>query len=175
MEDGRRRTAIPKVLNHDNAKHLLEAHGWVSTIGGKHSTKMEKPGMRPITLPRHGGRDYGAGLRAAILRQAHLNPSPRRPTLRRGATAMSDIRGNGADGRRFTLLIHDEQDGMLWAEVEDLPGCFASGADLDELLEAAAEAIGMYLADPAATATAPPPDVAGADIHYAVQKAVISL
>ena len=47
--------------------------------------------------------------------------------------------------RRFTLLIRDEGDGMLWAKVEELPGCFASGSDMDELLEAAAEAIGMYL------------------------------
>lgn len=67
--------------------------------------------------------------------------------------------------RRYTLLIHDE-DGMLWAEVEELPGCFASGADMDELLEAAAEAIGMVVAEP----TTEPPSV-----HFAVQKAVISL
>lgn len=82
---GSRGPAVPKVLNHDNAKRLLESHGWVATIGGKHSTKMEKPGMRPITLPRHSGRDYGPGLRAAILRQASLNPlsaakDPERPT-----------------------------------------------------------------------------------------------
>src|SRR5688572_19393842 len=60
---------------------------------------------------------------------------------------MSAAHPEGPSGREFTLRIHDEQDGMLWAEVEDLPGCFASGADMDELFEAAAEAIGMYLAD----------------------------
>lgn len=74
MAGGGRKPAIPKVLNHDNAQRLLEAHGWVRTIGGKHATKMEKPGMRPITLPRHRGRDYTPALRAAILRQASLNP-----------------------------------------------------------------------------------------------------
>lgn len=69
-----RKPTVPKVLNHDNAKRLLESQGWVATIGGKHSTKMEKPGMRPITLPRHSGRDYGPALRAAIVKQAGLNP-----------------------------------------------------------------------------------------------------
>lgn len=63
---------MPRVLNHDSAKALLEAYGWVVTVGGKHSTKMTKPKRRPITLPRHGNRDYGPGLRSAILRQAGL-------------------------------------------------------------------------------------------------------
>jgi predicted RNA binding protein YcfA (HicA-like mRNA interferase family) len=68
-----KRTTIPKVLNHDSAKKLLEAYDWTPTGGGKHSTKMEKPGRRPITLPRHHGRDYSADLRKAILRQAGLD------------------------------------------------------------------------------------------------------
>ena len=33
---------------------------------------MVKSGRRPITLPQHKGRDYSAGLTAAILRQAGL-------------------------------------------------------------------------------------------------------
>jgi predicted RNase H-like HicB family nuclease len=49
--------------------------------------------------------------------------------------------------QRYTLLIHDESDGMLGASVEELPGCFASGMDLEELLKAAAEAIRIYLLD----------------------------
>lgn len=79
---------------------------------------------------------------------------------------MSNADEGAPSGRRYTLLIREE-DGMLWAEVEDLPGCFASGSHMDELLEAAAEAIGLYLAEPAAAAPA--------DIHYAIQKAEISL
>lgn len=43
-------------------------------------------------------------------------------------------------------LIHEE-DGRYWAEVQELPGCFASGADLDELKEALLEAIQMYVDD----------------------------
>ncbi len=45
--------------------------------------------------------------------------------------------------REYNLSIHDEGDGMLWAEVVELPGTFASGADLDELMEAVVEAINM--------------------------------
>jgi len=33
---------------------------------------MVKSGCRPITLPKHKGRDYSRGLAAAILRQAGL-------------------------------------------------------------------------------------------------------
>ncbi len=53
--------------------------------------------------------------------------------------------GQVATARRYTLLVHDEGDGMLWAEVAELPGCIASGIDRAELHEAATEAIGMYL------------------------------
>ena len=62
----------PKTLNQASAKKLLIAHDWTETLGGKHNVKMEKPGHRPITLPRHKGADYGSGLRAAILRQAGI-------------------------------------------------------------------------------------------------------
>lgn len=68
----RGRERIPKTLNQKTAKALLEAHGWVETLGGKHNVKMEKPGQRPITLPHHKGGDYGAYLRSAILRQSGL-------------------------------------------------------------------------------------------------------
>ncbi len=35
----------PKVLNQRGMKKLLEANGWVETVGGKHVVKMEKPGI----------------------------------------------------------------------------------------------------------------------------------
>jgi predicted RNA binding protein YcfA (HicA-like mRNA interferase family) len=59
-------------LNQKAAQRLLELHGWTRTLGGKHVVKMVKPGHRPITLPHHGGKDYGKGLSAAIRRQAGL-------------------------------------------------------------------------------------------------------
>jgi predicted RNA binding protein YcfA (HicA-like mRNA interferase family) len=62
----------PKTLNQRPMKKLLEANGWVASVGGKHVIKMEKPGRRPITLPANKRRDYPPGLRAAILREAGL-------------------------------------------------------------------------------------------------------
>jgi hypothetical protein len=35
----------------------------------------------------------------------------------------------------LTVEVHEE-DGVLWGQVVELPGCFATGDDLDELTEA---------------------------------------
>lgn len=69
------RDALPKVLSQKTARKLLERHGWVETLGGKHSVKMEKSGERPITLPMHKGQDYGPQLTSAILKAAGLKGS----------------------------------------------------------------------------------------------------
>ena len=63
---------VPWVFNQRELKRLHKENGWTETLGGKHVVKMTKPGHRPITLPRHRGRDYSASLAAAILRQAGL-------------------------------------------------------------------------------------------------------
>ncbi|MGH2843221.1 MAG: type II toxin-antitoxin system HicB family antitoxin [Solirubrobacteraceae bacterium] len=44
------------------------------------------------------------------------------------------------------VVVREEQ-GSLWSEIPELPGCFASGRTVTELREALAEAIGMYLWD----------------------------
>jgi predicted RNase H-like HicB family nuclease len=46
----------------------------------------------------------------------------------------------------YTARIHHE-DGSYWAEVPDLPGVFASGDTVDELLDALKEAVVLYLGD----------------------------
>jgi predicted RNase H-like HicB family nuclease len=46
----------------------------------------------------------------------------------------------------YIARVHEE-DGDLWAEVLDLPGCFASGESLDELRAALEEAIALYRSD----------------------------
>jgi predicted RNase H-like HicB family nuclease len=46
----------------------------------------------------------------------------------------------------LTAQIHLEE-GSYWAEVVELPGCFASGHSLDELRDALQEAVHLYLAD----------------------------
>jgi predicted RNase H-like HicB family nuclease len=48
--------------------------------------------------------------------------------------------------KEYIVRVHDAEDGTLWAEVLDLPGCFASGDNLDELRDAVQEAIAMYVA-----------------------------
>ena len=53
----------------------------------------------------------------------------------------------------YIARVHEE-DGSLWAEVLDLPGCFASGETLDELREALEEAVALYLAGPSVGALA---------------------
>lgn len=49
----------------------------------------------------------------------------------------------------LTALIHAE-DGAYWAEVKELPGCFAAGDTLDELFEALREGISLCLDEQAA-------------------------
>lgn len=46
----------------------------------------------------------------------------------------------------YTARIHEE-DASFWAEVVELPGCFATGDTLDELREGLGEAISLYVKD----------------------------
>jgi predicted RNase H-like HicB family nuclease len=44
----------------------------------------------------------------------------------------------------LTANIHRE-DGSYWADVSELPGCFASGDSLERLFDSLREGIGLYL------------------------------
>jgi predicted RNA binding protein YcfA (HicA-like mRNA interferase family) len=66
------RQPLPKVLNQKSAKRLLMEHGWTPRAGGRHALLMEKEGHAPVALSHHGGKDYGAGLRRLVLKQAGL-------------------------------------------------------------------------------------------------------
>ena len=46
----------------------------------------------------------------------------------------------------LTAHIHSEE-GSYWAELPELPGCFASGDMLAELFESLQEGVNLYLAD----------------------------
>jgi predicted RNase H-like HicB family nuclease len=46
----------------------------------------------------------------------------------------------------LTARIHIE-DGSCWADVAELPGCFASGDTLDELFESLQEGVALHRAD----------------------------
>jgi predicted RNA binding protein YcfA (HicA-like mRNA interferase family) len=65
---------MSRLLSQKTARKLLEEHGWAKTAGGKHNVKMEKPGKRPITLPKHRGADYSLGLTRSILKAAGIDP-----------------------------------------------------------------------------------------------------
>lgn len=62
------------LLDQKTAKSLLEKRGWRVGVPARHGIKMEKPGRRPMILPKHHGRPYGKSLNHAIVRQAGLNP-----------------------------------------------------------------------------------------------------
>ena len=51
------------------------------------------------------------------------------------------------DHTQLHVDVHRE-DGSYWAEVRELPGCFASGGTVDELVEAVEEAVALYLSTP---------------------------
>jgi predicted RNase H-like HicB family nuclease len=52
----------------------------------------------------------------------------------------------------YAARIHHE-DGTYWAEVPELPGVFASGDTVDELLDGLKEAVALYLGDGESSAT----------------------
>ena len=52
----------------------------------------------------------------------------------------------GTSPMELTARIHIE-DGSYWADIPELPGCFASGETLDELFASLQEGIDLYLAD----------------------------
>ena len=51
---------------------------------------------------------------------------------------------------RYTVRVHQEPGHELWAEVLELPGCFATGTgtDMEDLRQSLTEAISLYLSGP---------------------------
>jgi antitoxin HicB len=50
--------------------------------------------------------------------------------------------------RTYTVIVHEEEEGDgggYWAEVQELPGCTASGDTLDELEKDVRDAIDQHL------------------------------
>ena len=112
------------------------AHGWTETLGGKHVIKMEKPGRRPIThmtrvavvIPPACGPRFSERQAWPVMDEVILDDTP------------EDV---STLGSRYHVTVHQER-ADFWAEVDELPGCFASGRDLAELKEAVLEAIELY-------------------------------
>ena len=72
--------------------------------------------------------------------------------------------GDQMPRQRIHVNVRHE-DGSYWAEVQELPGCFASGDTAAELIESVEEAVALYLAPPDAD-EAPPVaiELAGFDL-----------
>lgn len=49
-------------------------------------------------------------------------------------------------GMELTLRVRLE-DGSYWADVRELPGCFAAGDSLEELFASVGEGVELYLQD----------------------------
>ena len=47
----------------------------------------------------------------------------------------------------FHVTISEDSDGSYWAKVDELPGCFASGFSVEEVLDAAFDAMQLWLPD----------------------------
>ena len=55
---------------------------------------------------------------------------------------------NQTTGCKMELTAHvHREDGSYWADVPELPACFASGDTLDELFDSLREGIELYLAE----------------------------
>jgi predicted RNase H-like HicB family nuclease len=84
--------------------------------------------------------------------------------------------------QQIRIVVHTDEDGSLWSEVPDYPGVFASGANMDELLEATVEAVTMVINDtpsrPEPVADVLPmvrPEVRKLRPHYSVREVGVDL
>jgi predicted RNase H-like HicB family nuclease len=67
--------------------------------------------------------------------------------------------------------VHRE-DGSYWAEVRELPGCFASGDTVAELIESVEEAVALYLAPPEGEAPSIAIELAGFELSLESEQPV---
>jgi predicted RNase H-like HicB family nuclease len=67
--------------------------------------------------------------------------------------------------------VHRE-DGSYWAEVRELPGCFASGDTVAELVESVEEAVALYLAPPEGEAPSVAIELAGFELSLESEQPV---
>jgi predicted RNase H-like HicB family nuclease len=67
--------------------------------------------------------------------------------------------------------VHRE-DGSYWAEVRELPGCFASGDTVAELIESVEEAVALYLAPPEGEAPCVAIELAGFELSLESEQPV---
>ena len=84
---------------------------------------------------------------------------------------MIDPGGIAMEQRVLHVDVHQE-DGSYWAEVRELPGCFASGDTVAELIESVEEAVALYLAPPEGEAPPVAIELAGFDLSLESEQPV---
>jgi predicted RNase H-like HicB family nuclease len=62
---------------------------------------------------------------------------------------------------KLSILMRIEDDGSLWATVEEMPGVYATGDTENELRESLEEGISLWLAKPGE----PAPNVSLSELH----------
>jgi len=120
---------------------------------------MTGPAQAVATWLTHGTYVSPSSPRPGVLRPTESAPTRPVPRFRSSFATLPATRseqGCALDPRLLVAcLLHLESSRKFgpglgagyWAEVSDLPGCFASGRTLTELREALGEAIGLYLWD----------------------------
>src|SRR5437868_13901217 len=96
--------------------------------------------------PGQDGQTGEAPNHAATAQRADLQQGPRCGDPQTGGS-MIDREGTALEHLALHVDVHQE-DGSYWAEVRELPGCFASGDTAAELIESVEEAVSLYLAPP---------------------------
>ena len=67
------------------------------------------------------------------------------------------------DQQELHVEVHRE-DGSYWAEVRELPGCFAAGHTIAELIKSVDEGVALYVASPEREAPPVKIELAGLDL-----------
>lgn len=89
--------------------------------------------------------DQGADLAAQIVMIGLEQSVSRTQIIRFLEAKLQNLEQLIAQAGEYIVRVHQESDGSYWAEVLNLPGCFASGHTLDELREGLAEAISLHI------------------------------
>ncbi len=79
---------------------------------------------------------------------------------------MIERQGTAMEQRALHVDVHHEE-GSYWAEVRELPGCFASGDTVVELIESVEEAVALYVAPPEGEAPPVSFELAGFELSLA--------
>ena len=103
--------------------------------------------------PDQRARDRGAAALAAVHQRVRGSPvSPRSRLMRRGGrlSGSSPIMREVEEEEEEALELHvaiQSEDGSYWAQIQEMPGCFATGDTLDELFDGLKEAVESCLDD----------------------------